>query len=385
MYATLYDLIRDLLGLQLPFLKIVNTFGLLVAFSVAAAYQVFQAEFKRRHRLGEFPTFSLLTVVGKPFTVSDYLSSAVLGFIMGHKLLYLILWPEAAGQDPAGFLFSSAGSPWLGLAVMSIIVGLKFREDRKQRLPKPEERMSKVGPEFFMGNITAMALIFGFLGAKLFHIFEDWTNFTNDPWGSIFSTGGWTFYGGLIGGGAAVLIYCRRKGMSMLRVLDVGAPGMMISYALGRLGCHLSGDGDWGVVNTTQAPSWMPAWLWSYDYPNNVIDAGIPIPGCDAAHCFRLEAPVFPTPLYEFIAGMLLFAVIWYARKRFSVPGLLFCLYMVLAGIERWLVETIRVNTRYEFLGMDFSQAQLISVCLMLFGVIGGWLLFRRHRAGISA
>jgi prolipoprotein diacylglyceryltransferase len=160
---------------------------------------------------------------------------------------------------------------------------------------------------------------------------------------------------------------------------------MMISYALGRLGCHLSGDGDWGVVNTTQAPSWMPAWLWSYDYPNNVIDAGIPIPGCDAAHCFRLEAPVFPTPLYEFIAGMLLFAVIWYARKRFSVPGLLFCLYMVLAGIERWLVETIRVNTRYEFLGMDFSQAQLISVCLMLFGVIGGWLLFRRHRAGISA
>jgi prolipoprotein diacylglyceryltransferase len=214
MYATLYDLIRDLLGLQLPFLKIVNTFGLLVAFSVAAAYQVFQAEFKRRHRLGEFPTFSLLTVVGKPFTVSDYLSSAVLGFIMGHKLLYLILWPEAAGQDPAGFLFSSAGSPWLGLAVMSIIVGLKFREDRKQRLPKPEERMSKVGPEFFMGNITAMALIFGFLGAKLFHIFEDWTNFTNDPWGSIFSTGGWTFYGGLIGGGAAVLIYCRRKGMS---------------------------------------------------------------------------------------------------------------------------------------------------------------------------
>ncbi|MBU6325652.1 MAG: prolipoprotein diacylglyceryl transferase, partial [Bacteroidetes bacterium] len=104
-----------------------------------------------------------------------------------------------------------------------------------------------------------------------------------------------------------------------------------------------------------------------------------------SAHCFRLEAPVFPTPLYEFLAGMLLFGVIWYMRKRISAPGLLFCLYMVLAGVERWLVETIRVNTRYEFIGMDFSQAQLISVFLILFGSLGAWMLIRRHRTLNSA
>jgi prolipoprotein diacylglyceryl transferase len=381
MYATLYDLIRDLTGLKLPFLQIVNTFGLLVAISVAAAYQVFQAEFRRRHKLEQFPSFSLLSMVGKPFSVSDYVSSAVLGFIMGYKLLYLVIWPEAAGQDPAGFLFSGAGSLGLGILVMALVLGLKYREDRKQRLPVPEERVSKVGPEFFMGNITAVALLFGFLGAKIFHIFEDWTSFLNDPFGSIFSTGGWTFYGGLIGGGAAVLLYCRTKGMNLLRVLDVGAPGLMLSYALGRLGCHLSGDGDWGVVNTTPVPSWMPSWMWSYRYPNNVIDAGIPIPGCDGLHCFQLEAPVFPTPLYEFMAGLLLFAVIWFFRKKLSAPGLLFCLYMILAGVERWLVETIRVNTRYELSGLDFSQAQLISVLLILLGSVGAWYLSRRFRA----
>lgn len=379
MYATLYDLIFDLTGLRLPFLQIVNTFGLLVALSVAAAYQVFSAEFKRRHQLQQFPAFSLLSVVGKPFSTADYLSSAILGFIMGYKLLYLIIWPEAAGQDPAGFLFSGEGSLILGLLVMAFVLWLKFREDRKQRLPKPEERISKVGPEYFMGNIAALALLFGFLGAKLFHIMEDWSNFTADPMGSIFSTGGWTFYGGLIGGGAAVLIYTHKKGMNVFRVLDVGAPGMMIGYAVGRLGCHLSGDGDWGIVNTTPAPSWMPSWMWSYHYPNNVIDAGIPIPGCTQNHCFMLEAPVFPTPLYEFAAGMLLFAALWMLRKRPLAPGVLFSAYLIMAGVERWFIETIRVNTQYHFAGMEFSQAQLISVILVAAGGVGVWYLSRNR------
>jgi len=380
MYATLYDLIRDLTGLQLPFLKVVNMFGLLVALSVAAAYQVFQAEFKRRHLLGQFPSFTLISISGKPFSMADYAGSAVLGFIMGHKLLYLIIWPEAAGQDPAGFLFSADGSLWLDLLVMGIVLGLKYREDLKQRLPEPMDEKNTIGPDYFMGNITGVALLFGFLGAKIFHILEDWSNFLADPFDSIFSTGGWTFYGGLIGGGAAVLYYCRKKGLSMLRVLDVGAPGMMVSYAIGRLGCHLSGDGDWGIVNTAQPPSWMPKWFWAYDYPNNVIGAGVQIPGCEGAHCFQLEAPVFPTPLYEFLAGMLLFGILWTLRKKLKAPGLLFAVYMIMAGVERWLVETIRVNTRYEWAGLSFSQAQLISVLLILFGSLGAWWLTKRYR-----
>jgi phosphatidylglycerol---prolipoprotein diacylglyceryl transferase len=389
MYASLYDLILDLTGLRLPFLQVVNTFGLLVALSVMLAYRVFKSEFTRRHKLGQFPDFRVVHVLGKPFTTIDYVGNGVLGFIMGYKVVYMFFYPEAAAGNPADFMFSGAGSWWMGLLTAGILLGLKYREDIKQRLPEPMEKEIVTGPAWFMGNIAVVALVAGFAGAKLFHILEDWQNFTRDPLGSIFSGGGWTFYGGLIGGGAGVLLYCRKKGMNLFRVLDVGAPGMMLAYGTGRLGCHLSGDGDWGIVNTSPRPAWLkwlPDWAWAYDYPNNVIDADphILIPDCESLHCNKLELPVYPTPLYEFLLAVVISAVLWYLRRKPWAAGMLFSVYLVFAGIERWLIETIRVNTRFDILGISFSQAQFISFLMVLAGVAGLVLLRKKKEPTIT-
>jgi prolipoprotein diacylglyceryltransferase len=90
------------------------------------------------------------------------------------------------------------------------------------------------------------------------------------------------------------------------------APTMMFAYAFGRIGCQISGDGDWGIPNTHPKPfSWMPDWLWAYSYPHNVIGEGKPIAGCDGPYCNELFPAVYPTPLYEIIACFILFAVLW--------------------------------------------------------------------------
>jgi prolipoprotein diacylglyceryltransferase len=183
-------------------------------------------------------------------------------------------------------------------------------------------------------------------------------------------------YGGLIVGAAGVIWYGVKNKVPPLHLCDAAAPGLMLAYGIGRIGCQLSGDGDWGIVNTVAQPAalgWLPDWAWSYNYPHNVINEGIPIPGCEGRHCFALEQGVFPTPLYESVACILLFFVLWYFRKRMSAPGLLFSFYLLLNGIERFLVEQIRVNAKYHLGGIDFTQAQLISAMLVLIGLGGLW------------
>jgi prolipoprotein diacylglyceryltransferase len=125
--------------------------------------------------------------------------------------------------------------------------------------------------------------------------------------------------------------------------------------------------------------SFLPDWFWSYNYPHNVVSEGIPIPGCAGHHCFMLAQPVFPTPLYESIVCIALFFFLWSMRKRFTTPGMMFSVYVLLNGIERFLVELIRVNTKYHVNGFAFTQAQLISVCLMLLGIFG--IFYLRSKA----
>jgi len=136
----------------------------------------------------------------------------------------------------------------------------------------------------------------------------------------------------------------------------------------------VAGDGDWGVDNLSPKPNWMsflPDWFWSYRYPHNVVNEGIPIPNCEGHHCFILQNPVFPTPLYESIVCIGLFFFLWGMRKKFTTTGMMFSVYLLLNGIERFLVEQIRVNSKYHVAGIDFTQAQLISLCLILLGTFG--------------
>jgi len=144
----------------------------------------------------------------------------------------------------------------------------------------------------------------------------------------------------------------------------------MLAYSVGRIGCHMSGDGDWGIANLNAKPiSWLPDWLWAYTYPNNVANEGNPIAGCVGRFCNELPQPVYPTPIYEVIVCFILFLILWKIRDRIKSPGMMFGIYLMLNGLERFFIELIRVNTKYNVAGIHFTQAELISSILFLSGL----------------
>jgi len=207
-----------------------------------------------------------------------------------------------------------------------------------------------------------------------------------NPVDALLSFSGLTMYGGLIFGAVAVIYMTRKYGIHPLHIADAAAPGIMLAYGTGRLGCQLSGDGDWGIVNLSPKPDWMsflPDWFWSYSYPHNVISSGVPMEGCFGKHCMILPQPVFPTPLYEAIICIALFFVLWSARKKLKSPGTVFSLYLLLNGIERYTIEQIRINNKFLFLGMHVTQAEIIASCLIILGLIG-LILFRKKSNGVN-
>lgn len=204
------------------------------------------------------------------------------------------------------------------------------------------------------------ATLGGMLGARLFHILEYPQEFLQDPWGMIFSRGGLTIYGGWICGTAAGIWFLRRRKFNVLSAADAAGPGMMLAYGIGRIGCQLAGDGDWGLpANMALKPEWLPTWLWAQTYTNNILGEVIPAPG------------VYPTPLYESLAAFALFGVLWLVRKHPFRPGWTFSFYLFLTGFERIWIEQIRVNSRYHIAGLQFTQAELISVLIMTVGLTG--------------
>jgi prolipoprotein diacylglyceryltransferase len=165
--------------------------------------------------------------------------------------------------------------------------------------------------------------------------------------------------------------------------MDAVAPALIMGYAVGRLGCQFSGDGDWGIVNTAPLPSWwfLPDWAWSYDYPHNVLNEGVPIEGCAWQYCHRLAEGVYPTPIYETFFSLIIFAILWALRKRIGIPGFLFFLYAFLNGIERYFIEKIRTNPDIEIFGMQATQAEYVAVLLIIIGIVGMiWTFVKRSR-----
>lgn len=388
MYPTLYHMVQDLLGLELNFLRIINTFGFLVALSFIAANVLMTLELKRKEQLGELRPISKKILKGAAATWKDFLPNGIFGFILGWKGFYLMQHFNEVSQRMPDFVFSSEGNIAVGLILGAALGGYDYYRINKVRLPEPEEETVEVHPWQLMSNITVVAAISGLLGAKIFHNLEYLDDFLADPVGSLLSFSGLTFFGGLIAGGAAVLWYAGKNGIHWRKMLDVGGPAMMFAYALGRMGCHLSGDGDWGIVNTVQKPGWLnwaPDWLWAYNYPNNVLQQCNPYTGaeallypCNWAETPYLIASVFPTPLYEAIAGMLLFGVLWWLRKKINLAGSLFAIYMIMAGVERFFIEKIRVNSLYHIGDFAFTQAELISVLMVGAGLFGLWW-FKKH------
>jgi len=253
-----------------------------------------------------------------------------------------------------------------------LIAELKRKEKDGLMHSYIDEKGNEIHPHQMVSTMILIAIGTGIIGARLFSILEYPSAFLEAPIKTLISSSGLTFYGGLILGASCVILYTRKKKIKTIHLLDAAAPALMLSYAIGRIGCHLSGDGDWGIVNTAVKPHWMnflPDWIWAYDYPHNVAKQGVLFDSIDA-YGYVLPQPVFPTPLYEAIMCFMLFTILWAIRKKIAAPGLLFATYLIFNGVERFLIEKIRVDSEYNFLGFQFKQATLISVILFCVGAL---------------
>ena len=298
--------------------------------------------------------------------------------------MYLLQNHSEIGTDIFPFLTSSQGNLPAGLLLAALFGGMYWWNRNKEKLAKPEIQEIMVKPSDRSFDITVRAAISSIIGAKIFSIFESAENvraFMADPIGQFFSGSGLAVLGGLIVAFAYCFWWVRSKGMKPIHVMDAFAPSFMMGYAVGRIGCQLSGDGDWGIVNMAESPSWwfLPEWLWAYDYPQNVLMRGVPIEGCEGIYCNRLRQPVFPTPVYETVLSLIIFGMLWIWRKKVKVAGMIFFIYLLLSSIERYYIEKIRVNDKIYMLGMELTQAEIISVVFIVVAVIAiGLLHFRK-------
>lgn len=219
----------------------------------------------------------------------------------------------------------------------------------KERGLKKEERIR------LAGDVVMWAAIGGIVGSRIYYIIENNQRFFEDPIGMIFSGAGLVFLGGLMGGTVAVSILAVRRGFKWLEFADIVAPLIIMGYAIGRIGCLLVGD-DYGI------PSDLP---WAMAFPKGTPPTTI---------------PVHPTQIYETLLGFGIFTVLWKLRGKLTPAGLLFSLYLILAGVERFFIEFIRMNPKYLF---GLSGAQIISILMVLLGTI--MIVRLRQAAGEKA
>lgn len=389
MYPTLYHAFHDLLGVDLQILKLINTFGFFVALAFLGAAKCMAAELERKHDLGLLESTRRAYEPPRPTTPLDLLISGLVAFVVGYKVLGIVFGEDSlqGGADTQRYLLSRRGHLVSGLITGFAWMAFRYREIKASRtVPEPvnEPEFVEMTPRDHTMGITGAAALGGLIGAKLFHFLERPSSiielFEHPSLSALFS--GLTIYGGLIVGTLFVYLYCRRNKLTFVHVADSVAPGLMLAYGIGRLGCHFSGDGDWGIPSQSPAPAalaWLPNWFWSYDYPNNVIGSGVRMAaGGYPGYGMHLVPPVFPTPLYESLAAFALFALLWSLRKHIERPLVMFGVYMMVNGFERFWIEKIRVNATYDLFGKAVTQAEIIAVLMFVGGAI---LILARKRS----
>ncbi|MBI5476649.1 MAG: prolipoprotein diacylglyceryl transferase [Ignavibacteriales bacterium] len=239
------------------------------------------------------------------------------------------------------------------------------------------KELKRLGYDPNLGStITLLAVIFGVAGSKILFLIEDWNHFIQNPIGEAFSPGGLTWYGGFFLATFAIWIYVKKKKIPFATICDAAAPALMIGYGIARIGCHLSGDGDYGF------PTSLP---WGAEYSNGTYPPSIAFRefpeivrqyGVDGIVSNSIR--VHPTPVYEFISSLFLFFILWKLRFKKFKPGLIFMIYLIFYGLERFFVEFLRLNPRI-LLGL--SEAQLISIFLIIIGISGISILSKNKHA----
>lgn len=391
-------------------------FGFMVAISFLVCAWMLIKELKRKESKGLLTYTETSITVGEPASLLDILVNLIIGFALGYKLLGLFI-VSGAFNDPQAYLFSSEGSVIAGLVLGGVLAFSKWQSKNKVKLAKPESRILKIWPSDRVGDLVMIAFIAGFIGAKVFDNLENWDRFIQDPIGNLFSRSGLTFYGGLIVAALVIYVYLRKFKIPFIHVADAIAPGLMFAYGWGRVGCQVAGDGDWGIPNSAyisdgagkvhlatpgqfdaalaqyqgfyadhisavgsvqhapvKAFLGLPDWMFAFTYTHNVNREGIPLVNCTwDDYCNHLPLPVFPTPFYEIIMGLLLCVFLWRIRKKVNVVGRMFAIYLFVNGVERFFIEKIRVNSRYNIFGLHPTQAELISFCLIVSGIVLYW------------
>ena len=374
MYPTLGDLVKSLTGIDLSFLYIFQMFGLMMAVAFLSAAYVLFKELARKEKQGLLQPIIRSTIVGTPATPFELVLNGIMGFLIGFKVIGIFFSLSIFTANPQAFVFSTQGS-WIGgIAIAAFFAYSKYYEKKKQQLPEPKTESLQVYPSQLVSEIVIYAAIFGLIGAKIFDNLENPSFFLQHPIEAMISFSGLTWYGGLILAAAAIIYYCIKNKIPVIHMADAMGPTLILGYAVGRIGCQLAGDGDWGINNTAPKPaalSFLPDWMWAYKFPHNVINEGVEIPNCIGRHCYELPVAVYPTPFYEVIMCLFIFGVLWFLRKRITTAGLLFSIYLILNGIERFSIEQIRVNSQYHIFGFAPTQAEIIAVLMVLIGIAG--------------
>ena len=384
MYPTISHLIYDLFGVNIPLP--IQTFGFWVAIAFIAASWVISSELKRKEKEGFLSTTTINEQIGLSLTPNEIISSIITGFIIGFKGIEALFNYADLVNNPQDFILSTRGHLLGGIIIAAIAYYLKWRENKAQKLSTPKTIEKTIHPYELVGNMTMIAAVSGIIGAKIFHNLENMDIFLANPVGQLLSFSGLTFYGGLIAGAISVIWYAKKYNVNTKYLIDSAAPALMLAYGVGRIGCQMSGDGDWGIDNLAPKPEWisfLPDWMWSYTFPHNVINAGIPIKDCTGSFCMELANPVWPTAFYEVIMSLAIFGILWAMRKHIKVPGALFFIYLAFNGVERFFIEKIRINTEYNILG-GITQAEIISFCLVLTGIIGATYLYKKQKKRLS-
>lgn len=217
-------------------------------------------------------------------------------------------------------------------------------------------RLGELGkPPDWAYEIVIAAVVGGLIGARAYFLAQNHASLHGSVLGNVFGGSGLIWYGGLVGGAIAVLLWARWRDFLSLQLADIAAVGLPLGYAIGRIGCQVAGDGDYGK------PSSLP---WAMGYPHGTTPTP---PG----------VTVQPTPIYETVSMGFVALVLWHWRDRFR-PGVLFALYLVLAGIERFIVEFWRRNSH---VAAGLTAAQLESLGLLVIGAI--WLTLAARRGGL--
>ncbi len=368
------------------------SYGFCVATGFFVASILSVNEMRRRESLGLLKGNDAEITIGEAPTITELVIYFLIGFVVFFKIAGLLIYQPELSTGVLN-LKNYLTSFNLGSFVGGILgaVGLCwyfYHTKNKDKLLTPQKKKITLYPSDGIGDLVVIAAVLGVSGANFFNYLEnpgDYVNFWQDPFGSMFS--GLSVYGGLIFAGLGFGLYAYWKKFNILHFFDSVAPGFILANGIGRIGCHVAGDGDWGLANPYNKPSWFPQFLWSNDYAHNIIDAEPMnvIPNCVEEHCTYLAHAAYPTPLYELIMCTAIFFILWSLRKRYSYqPGILFFIFMMLIGVQRFAIEQWRdVSGRdtYGFFGIQFRQSEIISIIMFTIGAVTVAYLLKKYKA----